>query len=320
MTLKEHFSRFMTLLRQGPYGDSEGYMKANMPNGGHTGWHPIPEKKQRTRTGMTQQNTPVHTGYTQNQMQTGYQAGNAPQQTGYQAGAFQQTGYQASASSQTGYQAGAFQQTGYQAGAFQQTGYQAGAFQQTGYQAGAFQQTGAFANGYGAGRATRTPEAAQNAQGADNLRYFPGTFVSEDGSAFRMVERLAQPVSAASCYRLIEFMRNGESIIVNTELIRDEYEVTRCLDLLYGAAFTMGYTFTRIASRSIYLISPASVMVMPYESLRQLNEQDAAQRWPGSTKESVGLENEGRPLRRGGDFHPRRNESAFGRSEQRFSV
>ncbi len=122
----------------------------------------------------------------------------------------------------------------------------------------------------------------QPAQQPDNLSYMPNMFVGNDGTAYRHVERLTQPMSASTCYRLIEFMRNGESVIVNTELIRDERENQRCLDLLYGAAYTMNCTFTRISARSIYLIAPATVTVIAYESIRQMNEQDAAVRWPGA--------------------------------------
>ena len=101
---------------------------------------------------------------------------------------------------------------------------------------------------------------AQNAQSnMGQMHYMPGQFVHEDGKSYSHVERLAQPLSASSCFRLIEFMRNGESIIVNTELIQDERENAHCLDLLYGAAFTMGYTFTKISRLRIYLISPANI-------------------------------------------------------------
>ncbi len=116
----------------------------------------------------------------------------------------------------------------------------------------------------------------------DNVSYMPNVFVGNDGAAYRHVERLTQPMSAATCYRLIEFMRNGETVIVNTELIQDERENQRCLDLLYGAAYTMKCTFTRISAKSIYLIAPATVSVISYESIRQMNEQDVAVRWPGS--------------------------------------
>ncbi len=125
-------------------------------------------------------------------------------------------------------------------------------------------------------------QPAQPAAEPDNLSYMPNVFVGNDGTAYRHVERLTQPMSASTCYRLIEFMRNGESVIVNTELIQDERENQRCLDLLYGAAYTMNCTFTRIAARSIYLIAPATVTVIAYESIRQMNEQDAAVRWPGA--------------------------------------
>ncbi len=159
--------------------------------------------------------------------------------------------------------------------------------------------------------------ASQEVQGNGNISYMPGNFVGDDGQAYKMVQRLAQPLSSASCYRLIEFMRNGESIVVNTELIQDEHENTRALDLLYGAAFTMNYTFTRISSRSIYLISPATVMVMPYESIRQMSDEDQARRWPGSTPPAP---QEASAPRRGFSFRTFEEESGMdGWNQRRYS-
>ena len=237
--------------------------ESNLANGGHTGYHPVAPRHQRRVPELEQAQAypPVNmnqTGAFQPSMGTGvfqqptYQTGYQPQ---FQAGAMPVQGtYQPQP--MTGYVP---QGTGYQS-TFQP--------QETSWQ-------------YGQAAAPEV-NPAQNG----NISYMPGSFVGDDGQGYRMVQRLAQPLSAASCYRLIEFMRNGESIIVNTEMIRDEYENTRCLDLLYGAAFTMGCTFTRISSRSIYLISPASVMVMPYESIREMSDADQQQRWPGSVSRS----------------------------------
>ena len=111
----------------------------------------------------------------------------------------------------------------------------------------------------------------------------PEHFV-DNGTAYAMVLRLAQPVNTASCYRLIEFMRNGEAVLVNMELIADDNEVSRCLDLLYGAAFAMGCAFTRVAVRCMYLITPRSVDVLSYASMEGLAQRDSAYRWPGSDR------------------------------------
>ena len=128
----------------------------------------------------------------------------------------------------------------------------------------------------------QNPNATQPLRREGNVTYMPNLYVGSDGAAYRHVERLTQPMSASTCYRLIEFMRNGETVIVNTELIQDERENQRCLDLLYGAAYTMNCSFTRISAKSIYLIAPSSVSVISYESIRQMNEQDQAVRWPGN--------------------------------------
>jgi FtsZ-interacting cell division protein YlmF len=126
----------------------------------------------------------------------------------------------------------------------------------------------------------REEQPAQAEAPADNVSYMPGVFRDEQGSGRHHVERLTQPMSASTCYRLIEFMRNQESVIVNTELIVDERERQRCLDILFGAAYAMNCTFTRIAAKCIYLIAPRTVAVISYESIRQMNEQDMAMNWP----------------------------------------
>ena len=69
------------------------------------------------------------------------------------------------------------------------------------------------------GRAEEVPHFGQQSV-PNNVSYMPNVFVGDNGVGYRHVERLTQPVSASTCYRLIEFMRNGESVIVNTELIR----------------------------------------------------------------------------------------------------
>ena len=117
----------------------------------------------------------------------------------------------------------------------------------------------------------------------NNVRYMnQQNFVDQNGTAYSMSIRLAQPLSTSRCYRIIEFMRNGETVLVNTELITDEAESDRCLDLLFGAAYAMDCTFTRVAARCLYLIAPRTVQVQSYASLTDMNQKDNAQRWPMS--------------------------------------
>ncbi len=131
------------------------------------------------------------------------------------------------------------------------------------------------------------PQAApQQVQGDGHIFYMPGTYVGEDGSSYSLVMRVAQITGVASCFSLIEFMQNREAAIVNAEQITDVVEADRCMDLLFGAAYAMGHTLTRVSGKQIYLITPANVQVQPYEGLRRMGEDDIDRRWPGAQKSS----------------------------------
>ena len=243
----------------------------------------------------------VQIGYqAQPAMQTGYQAQPAVQ-TGYQAQPAMQTGYQAQPAMQTGYQAQPVMQTGYQAQPAVQTGYQAQqSFPQTGFQmqqpaTQPYGQPQLFAQGAQAKQAQvppaperRSRRSRNNQQQApeqedNNLRYMnENHFVDENGTAYTMLVRLAQPTATDKCYRLIEFMSNGETVLVNLEAIRDTAEQDRCLDLLYGAAHALQYSYTKLAERCLVMFSPRDVGVKPYNALNQMSQRDAARRWPGS--------------------------------------
>lgn len=263
-------------------------IQSNMANGGFSGYRPQTSRHKTIRETLRQQ--PVQdaaadqtdfasqqqgfTGMNPLQWQqpaSGYQGMGEPNVWQYQNPGYQQTNYQ-----QTDYQQTAYQQTGYQG--WQQTAYQQGMNQQPmgGYQQTAYQQTawGGNDGGYTAayqGGAQQAP---------DNISYMPGNFVGPDGRAYSHVERVVRMTSVASSMKIIDFMRNGESVIVTTEQITDERENQRCLDLLFGAAFTMACTLTRISARDIYLLSPATVMVLPDEGIRRMSDQDVNARWP----------------------------------------
>lgn len=263
-------------------------IQSNMANGGFSGYRPQTSRHKTIRETLRQQ--PVQenvadqadpfsqqqgfTGMNQPQWQQPmgcYQGMGDPNAWQYQNPGYQQTNYQ-----QTAYQQTAYQPTGYQG--WQQTAYQQGMNQQPmgGYQQTTYQQTawGGNDGGYTAayqGSAQQAP---------DNISYMPGNFVGPDGRAYSHVERVVRMTSVASSMKIIDFMRNGESVIVTTEQITDERENQRCLDLLFGAAFTMACTLTRISARDIYLLSPATVMVLPDEGIRRMSDQDVNARWP----------------------------------------
>jgi len=118
----------------------------------------------------------------------------------------------------------------------------------------------------------------------NGLRYFPGAYVTEEGSVYKMVLRVAQITGVASCYRLIEFMQNSEAMIVNAEQISDVMEADRCMDLLFGAAYAMNQNFVRISGKMIYLITPRQMQVIPFDSLLHMSNEDIERRWPGSSR------------------------------------
>lgn len=298
-------------------------LESNLANGGMSGYKPNTAKHRAMRE--TQQQTvlnemqmdPGMTGMNWEQPQQmdqatafgGFTGMMPPQGTGYQA-----TGYQQQA---TGYQATGYQPTGYQQPMNGYTNMQ----QPMGYQPSGntmpYQGMGNWqeqpqqpymdpmANGFGApqqqpqsfGNTVPFPPVGQNtqyqpfqqpqqpAQQPDNISYMPGNFVGEDGKAYAHCERVAVLSNVSMCYRIIEFMRNNESVIVSTEQITDEAENQRCLDLLYGAAFAMKCSFTRVAARSIYLVAPSTVMVVPYEAVRRMSDQDINSRWPEQERE-----------------------------------
>ena len=320
MSLREVGQSLWQRLRAGALAsDDEGAYTSRM-DGGITGYHPAPKKRFGTSR-MQAVQEPVMPDYSNQEQpyppETAQAMGagfTVPYQTTRQAaeqsaaGAgfgtskmqFRATAPQADffgiPQQQASYQQPAYQQTAFQP---QQTGYQP----QTGYQQPAYppqpqtqlqwNSTEQSAPGYGPAQTGYMPEA--NAP-QDNVRYMPGMVVGEGGQGYAATLRIAQLSSVRDCYRLIEFMRNLESVIINVEYISDAAENQRCLDLLYGAAFAMQYTLTKISERSIYLISPTNVLVIPYETIRYASDQDMDERWPGAAPEP----DRGRPL--GGGF------------------
>ncbi len=218
---------------------------------------------------------------------TGYQQ---PQQgfgaTGYQQPqqSFGATGYQQSQQSfgATGYQQPqqGFGATGYQQP--QQQGFGATGYQQPqqGFGGTGYQQP-VQPGGGAAGQRAGGQQAAGQAQSVpDNVRYMPGNYVDQDGTAYRAINRVATVAQLSDCFRLIEFMRNGETVIANLEQVEDATENDRCIDLIKGAATAMGCYFDRVAQRCIYLVTPVTVGLKMFPDVQQTSDDDQRWRWP----------------------------------------
>jgi len=114
----------------------------------------------------------------------------------------------------------------------------------------------------------------------NNIVYMNGVTVGQDGTAYRHSMRVAQITTVPDCYRLVAFMRSGESVLVNLDEMHETEEMGRCLDLLYGAAYALQCTFTRVANRCLYLITPADILVQPYDSIAEESDREIDARWP----------------------------------------
>lgn len=283
---------------------------SDLGNGGASGYYPgVAARQERTqkmaamKEEAAQQQTMnqgayAEAGYTGQvngaAMQQGYtqQFQTPPMQQGYTQ-RFQtppvQQGYtqQFASSAPTGYTQ-QFQTPPVQQGYTQQ-------FQAPPVQQGYTQQfQGNYQQGWGQQEGWQQPAPQQ--QVPDNISFMPGHYV--DGTrAYAHVERITQLVSFQACYRIIEFMKNGESVIVNTESISNEAEVIRCIDMLSGAAYTLGCSITKITNiKRAYLISPPTVQVLADVFIRRMSDrrtEEGARRRSGRYPEEQEMQSSG---------------------------
>ncbi len=326
MALMDSLKDVWSKLNASPFedrGTSAPQVKGSLANGGHTGYHPVIEKqpsskkpgffsqlKEKFSDEESEAAPPTYNPPYQQQF--AQQGAYAPQQSMYtqQPGAYapQQSAYVPQQSSfipmQSAYvpvvqpeqeqsAQGAAEQrmqgfssqankplsgTGFNQTGLGQTGFashQRAAAQEAPRQQTAYQSVPVAAEPY--------PPAQMMPQATPEAR-----FVGEDGQAYQHVERLASVTRLADCYRLMEFMRRGESVIACMDLIHDEREKQRCADLLFGAAFSMDCTLTRISLTDTYLISPKTVLVRAFRTIDSWNQRDASARWPGADINALG--------------------------------
>lgn len=118
----------------------------------------------------------------------------------------------------------------------------------------------------------QAPQQAPQPQQPDNVVPFPGTFQATTGQGYAHIERVVQLMSRDNCYHIIDFMKNGESVIVNIENIASDTEVQHCIDLLSGAAYTLGCSISKFSTqRRAYLIAPATIQVLLDEPTQRMN-------------------------------------------------
>ena len=286
MAIKDTLSSLRGLLGRQNGRDAQYTHRAD---GSVAGYHPNQGRSRRPDPVQGVAEDPYQPQPVANQDDWGTMSYEQPnyQQTGYQQTAFQQTAYQP-----TGYQPvqqqTVFQNTSYRAG--QNTVFQQAQTQQTGYQSlfnrpANAQQPSAFGaqgwqpqqgpafQGY-VGQMTPQPAAPRQ----DNVVYMPQG--GEGNRSYRHCMWVVDVHNVPSCYQLMGFMRNGESVLVNMESLADARERDRTLDLLYGAAYALNCTFTRVCERSLYLFTPADVLVQPCDRLVRVSDMEQESRWP----------------------------------------
>lgn len=232
------------------------------PDGGTSHYRPLRKKTQAAPVqDMTMQaptmpqNTPfVHTGFTGMTPPVNY--GGYDQQTAYGQTAYGQAAYGQAAYGQTAY---GQQPYGGDAGSAQ-TAWSRPQENQTSYFRGSGQDNsqdyvgkGSFTGGFTAAR-------------RNNISYMPGMEPRPERRDVH-VEHIITLTGLKSCYEAIEFMKDGETLIVMLDAIANESESMRCQDMLAGAAFTLGCSVRLLSGARIVVIAPEGVKILPEQPM-----------------------------------------------------
>lgn len=107
------------------------------------------------------------------------------------------------------------------------------------------------------------PQAQQAAYPQqNNVLPFPNLIRGPEGNLYAHVEYVVLLRSRNECTKVIEYIKANASVFLNMEFIANDSERQRCVDMLSGAAYTLGCHLNKISQRGIYLISSPSVYVV----------------------------------------------------------
>ena len=82
---------------------------------------------------------------------------------------------------------------------------------------------------------------------------------------------------------MIEYIKTNASVFLNIEYIANDTERQRCVDMLSGAAYTLGCTINRISARGMYLISAPTVCVVMDSASQKASGGEAARGYAQQT-------------------------------------
>ena len=126
----------------------------------------------------------------------------------------------------------------------------------------------------------QAPEQPQYRQAA-NVVDFP----VQQEAAPAHVEYVLLLRSRNECTKVIEYIKTNASVFMNMEYIANEGERQRCVDMLSGAAYTLGCQLHKISNRGIYLIASPYVRVMIDPAMKRFNATAEAPAYPQQTAE-----------------------------------
>lgn len=106
------------------------------------------------------------------------------------------------------------------------------------------------------------PQQGYQQPAPSNVVPFPGMQRAPDGNVYAHAEYIVLLRSRNECKNVIEYIKANASVFLNMEFIASDSERQRCVDMLSGAAYTLGCQLNKISPRGIYLISSPSVYVV----------------------------------------------------------
>lgn len=110
----------------------------------------------------------------------------------------------------------------------------------------------------------------QQAYAQSNVVPFPGMQRGPDGAVYSHVEYVVLLRSRMECKNVIAYLKSNASVFLNMEFIASDSERQRCVDMLSGAAYTLGCNLNKISPRGIYLISAPTVCVVLDQAMQKV--------------------------------------------------
>lgn len=121
------------------------------------------------------------------------------------------------------------------------------------------------------GAPQRQPRSASQSPLPNNVVPFPGGLRASQSPSFVHTEYIVMLRSRSECKDVIEFIKTNASVFLNMEFIASDNERQRCVDMLSGAAYTLGCLLNKISPRGIYLISSPLVQLIVDPATQKFN-------------------------------------------------